>query len=590
MRLRNIFILLFAALTFGCGQSKHIRQSLDYASSIMNEHPDSARAILANMERSALKSRSLRARHALLYSQAMDKCYVDTNNDSLTSVALDYYKSHGTDHEKALAYYYNGIVVLNKDGETEQIIGNMVAAQHYAENTDDTYLKGLISFIVGKQYYNQLSFEEALSNFDIAVTCFRELDLKQNLLLSLQYKGISQNMLNMYDEAITTLYNARDLAIETNNIKILLNIFQNIYFIKIDNSDIHDIHKIKEEFYEVYNKYNNGNIPTYHYPLWANIHMKLGDYNTAKQYITKSIEYFDTPRKINVGGHYRLAQIEHKLNNDNEAYNSLKKYIDLKDSLNTEKQKSLVQSLEQKYKAKYLKESLEHLQKQHRMTNTIYALSVILALIVGVFTFRRYRHAAKERARKIEELEQYVEQGNSKYTELQEKYNTIAKEIERLDKNKSQQSSRVLDVLKNRIESLQTLSNLAATYGVTNTSKFYNKFQEHIRLSNNKNQELMADVITIADLLNYGVITHLRKCHPSLTDYELCYCAFITLGFGTESIRLLFNHSNINSIYTTRAKIRNKLGISNTLGVSLEGYIEEMCEKLKSAEIEGGGI
>ena len=590
MRLRNIFILLFAALTFGCGQSKHIRQSLDYASSIMKEHPDSARAILANMERSALKSRSLRARHALLYSQALDKCYVDTDNDSLTSVALDYYKSHGTDHEKALAYYYNGIVVLNKDGETEQIIGNMVAAQHYAENTDDTYLKGLICFIVGKQYYNQLSFEEALSNFDIAAEYFEELNLKNNLLISLQYKGISQNMLNMYDEANITFSKAKDLAIETNNINILLNIFQNIYFIKIDNSDIHDIHKIKEEFYEVYNKYNNGNIPTYHYPLWANIHMKLGDYNTAKQYITKSIEYYDTHTKKSVGGHYRLAQIEHKLNNDNEAYNSLKKYIDLKDSLDIENQKSLVQSLEQKYKAKYLKESLRHLQKQHRMTNTIYALSVILALIVGVFTFRRYRHAAKERARKIEELEQYVEQGNSKYAELQEKYNTIAKEIERLDKNKSRQSSRVLDVLKNRIESLHKLSDLAATYGVTNTSKFYNKFQEHIRLSNNKNQELMADVITIADLLNYGVITHLRKCHPSLTDYELCYCAFITLGFGTESIRLLFNHSNINSIYTTRAKIRNKLGISNTLGVSLEGYIEEMCEKLKSAEIEGGGI
>ena len=50
MRLRNIFILLFAALTFGCGQSKHIRHSLDYASSIMKEHPDSARAILANMK------------------------------------------------------------------------------------------------------------------------------------------------------------------------------------------------------------------------------------------------------------------------------------------------------------------------------------------------------------------------------------------------------------------------------------------------------------------------------------------------------------------------------------------------------------
>ncbi|MBQ6988893.1 MAG: hypothetical protein IJN45_07100 [Alistipes sp.] len=556
----------------------------------MKEHPDSARAILANMERSALKSRALRARHALLYSQAMDKCYVDTDNDSLTSVALDYYKSHGTDHEKALAYYYNGIVVLNKNGETEQIIGNMVAAQHYAENTDDTYLKGLISFIVGKQYYNQLSFEEALDNFDKAATYFEEINHRRNLMLSLQYKGICQNVLEMYDEAIATHSKNKELALELKDTSVLLHNIQITVSAKHRKEGNKSNKKeLINELLEASNKYNNGIIYSDYYPLLSSLYYDIKDYDSAKYYV---LEEYHKNRisQADIGKIYRLGMIEYAMNNKDEAYLKLKEYINLKDSLNTEKQKSLVQSLEQKYKAKYLKESLEQLQKQHRMTNTIYALSVILVLIAGVFTFRRYRHAAKERARKIEELEQYVEQGNSKYTELQEKYNTIAKEIERLDKNKSQQSSRVLDVLKNRIESLHKLSDLAATYGVTNTSKFYNKFQEHIRLSNNKNQELMADVITIADLLNNGVITHLRKCHPSLTDYELCYCAFITLGFGTESIRLLFNHSNINSIYTTRAKIRNKLGISNTLGVSLEGYIEEMCEKLKSAEIEGGGI
>lgn len=590
MRLRNIFILLFAALTFGCGQSKHIRQSLDYASSIMKEHPDSARAILANMERSALKSRALRARHALLYSQALDKCYVDTDNDSLTSVALDYYKYHGTDHERALAYFYNARVKIYGVQPTEEIIENFIAAQHYAENTDDTHLKGLLCFYIGKQYYKQLSIEEALDNFDKAATYFEEINHRRNLMLSLQYKGICQNVLDMYDEAIATHTKNKELALELKDTSVLLHNIQITVSVK-DRKEGNKSNKkeLIDELLEASNKYNNGIIYSDYYPLLSSLYYDIKDYDSAKYYALK--EYHKNRRsQVDIGIIYRLGMIEYAMNNKDEAYLKLKEYINLKDSLNTEKQKSLVQSLEQKYKAKYLKESLEHLQKQHRMTNTIYALSVILALIVGVFTFRRYRHTAKERARKIEELEQYVEQGNSKYTELQEKYNTIAKEIERLDKNKSQQSSRVLDVLKNRIESLQTLSNLAATYGVTNTSKFYNKFQEHIRLSNNKNQELMADVITIADLLNYGVITHLRKCHPSLTDYELCYCAFITLGFGTESIRLLFNHSNINSIYTTRAKIRNKLGISNTLGVSLEGYIEEMCEKLKSAEIEGGGI
>ena len=181
--MKNFTLLLLAIILIGCNNSREVSRALSSAENIMTESPDSARLILANINRSSLKSRATKARHALLYSQALDKCYVDVDNDSLTSVALDYYKSHGSDHEKALAYYYNGIVTLNNNGETELIIDNMVAAKHYAENTDDTYLKGLISFIIGKQYYKQSSMEEALSNFDIAVTCFRELELKQNLIM-----------------------------------------------------------------------------------------------------------------------------------------------------------------------------------------------------------------------------------------------------------------------------------------------------------------------------------------------------------------------------------------------------------------------
>lgn len=357
--MKNFTLLLLAIILIGCNNSREVSRALSSAENIMTESPDSARLILANINRSSLKSRAAKARHALLYSQALDKCYVDVDNDSLTSIALDYYKSHGSDHEKALAYYYNGIVVLNKNGETEQIIDNMVAAQHYAENTDDTYLKGLISFIVGKQYYNQLSFEEALSNFDIAVTCFRELDLKQNLLLSLQYKGISQNMLNMYDEAITTLYNAKDLATQNNDISRLLDIYLNIYYIKIKYSDLYNLPNIKTELSNIYQKYNNGIIPLDHHPLWSNIHIKLKDYNTAKYFIQESMKCNDNISDVNVGGYYQLAQIEHNLNNNTEAYSALNKYVSLKDSLNSIKQDVLIQSLEQKYHTKYIKDSLE---------------------------------------------------------------------------------------------------------------------------------------------------------------------------------------------------------------------------------------
>ena len=104
-----VFILLSP---ISCTKSTVIL-TLDHAAEIMNEKPDSAKAVLDSIKRSELRTRATRARFALLYSQAMDKCYIDTNNDSLISVALKYYSKQGTDHEKALAFYYNGVVYRN---------------------------------------------------------------------------------------------------------------------------------------------------------------------------------------------------------------------------------------------------------------------------------------------------------------------------------------------------------------------------------------------------------------------------------------------------------------------------------------------
>ena len=573
--MKNFTLLLLAIILIGCNNSREVSRALSSAENIMTESPDSARLILANINRSSLKSRAAKARHALLYSQALDKCYVDVDNDSLTSIALDYYKSHGSDHEKALAYYYNGIVVLNKNGETEQIIDNMVAAQHYAENTDDTYLKGLISFIVGKQYYNQLSFEEALSNFDIAVTCFRELDLKQNLLLSLQYKGISQNMLNMYDEAITTLYNAKDLATQNNDISRLLDIYLNIYYIKIKYSDLYNLPNIKTELSNIYQKYNNGIIPLDHHPLWSNIHIKLKDYNTAKYFIQESMKCNDNISDVNVGGYYQLAQIEHNLNNNTEAYSALNKYVSLKDSLNSIKQDVLIQSLEQKYHTKYIKDSLENIQKQYRMTNTIYVLIAILIVLTILFSYYKFKQTSTERLRKIKEYEQYIEDVTFVKNELSQKCELLTDNINISDNR----MNRLHQLLTNRIQSLQYLSNLAVIYE-HNTGKFYSKVKEHMALSRKPNNDMILNIIDIANECNNGFASHFESLHPQVSKYELCFCCLLSLGFSTESIRVLFNHTHLHSVYSMSSRIRNKINLPSEIG-TIEKYVQDLTSSLK---------
>lgn len=575
--MKNFTLLLLAIILIGCNNSREVSRALSTAENIMTESPDSARLILANINRSSLKSRATKARHALLYSQALDKCYVDVDNDSLTSVALDYYKSHGTDHEKALAYYYNATVNRYAKQSTDVIIENLIAAQYYAQNTEDNYLKALIHFNIGKQYYNQLSIEEALYNFDNAAKYFKQLNHKQNLLISLQYKGILLKQLKRYDEAIFIFYKTKDLALALNNTKNLLNSIRSICDIKLGHPELYTLESISEELIDAYEMYNDGNIPPHHYEFWSNFYLKSGNLNKAKEYITKSISYDNHITELNVGRFYNLALIESKSNNSNYS-DSFIKYIHYKDSLFNIKQEALVQTLEQKYNAKYLKESLYLLQKQHRMTNTIYALIVTLIVLIILFAYYKYQQSSKIRLQKIKEYEQYIEEVTRVKNELTQKCALLTNSINTSDNR----MNRLHQLLINRIQSLQYLSNLAAIYE-HNTNKFYSKVKEHMALSRKPNDDMILNIIDIANECNNDFASHFESLHPQVSKYELCFCCLLSMGFSTESIRVLFNHTHLHSVYSMSSRIRNKIQLSSEIG-TIEKYVQDITSSLKARD------
>ena len=142
MKYLSVFTLV-SLFVFGSCSHAPTAEELNKAEQLMTEAPDSAEKILNAIPRRNLKSRAQKARFALLYSQAMDKCYIDTDNDSLISVAVKYYSKRGSDHEKAMAYYYESVMYRNAKN-TDAQVASLVKAQKYAENTEDPFLKGLI--------------------------------------------------------------------------------------------------------------------------------------------------------------------------------------------------------------------------------------------------------------------------------------------------------------------------------------------------------------------------------------------------------------------------------------------------------------
>ena len=160
-RTRILFLLLGLLLLMSCNDPKHITDALHHAEALMNETPDSAWSVLNTLSPDEMGQNRTRALYALLYTQAQDKTYRDETNDSLISVAVDYYRNSDDVRRKFLSFYYKGRVHFNaKDYlnattcymETEQLV----------DEVEDDYLAGLLYAELGRIYRLYYDYPKSL--------------------------------------------------------------------------------------------------------------------------------------------------------------------------------------------------------------------------------------------------------------------------------------------------------------------------------------------------------------------------------------------------------------------------------------------
>ena len=150
-RTRILFLLLGLLLLMSCNDPKHITDALHHAEALMNETPDSAWSVLNTLSPDEMGQNRTRALYALLYTQAQDKTYRDETNDSLISVAVDYYRDSDDVRRKFLSFYYKGRVHFNAEDYLNATTCYMEAEQLVNEVGDD-YLTGLLYSELGRIY------------------------------------------------------------------------------------------------------------------------------------------------------------------------------------------------------------------------------------------------------------------------------------------------------------------------------------------------------------------------------------------------------------------------------------------------------
>lgn len=573
--MKVLYTALLALLLFpSCRrQSGDIDSFLHNAESLMNEHPEDALSIIRHIDRRKIYSSASEARYALLYSQALDKNYVDVTSDSLTAVAVNYYDRHGTKHERAMAHYYQGRVFSNA-GNFDAAIRSYSLAEDAASGTDDYYLLGLINSAIGNLHYEQYDLAEALARDRKAVDFFHRAGASYNEAMTYVGIGIVSNLMGDNEGMEKEYQKAIAIYEEIGAINEILPLYEDfVAKTRLDVGD--DLFAIKRDLRRYYVKYNKGEIPLQSMELWQGIYLKGNELDSAKMCGDLMLQNRNLFTAHKIAGCYALMEQIACMEGDyKEAYGYAKRHADMMDSVTLKKEEDLVLELEQKYRNRILNQSYENLKQhndQQRIITGLVLLFSLSLLVAGLLYLRKWRENA---ALKMREAEAEKESLGRACRELQEQLGTVGDRVDTDD----EQERQLFDALEERMVVLRNWVDKAETM---KPAVFMKSFRDYMTV-NVKSKHALSDLQYVVNRKYFGVVDYLKAHYPELRKQDLDLCCLLCFGFSQHGICYLYNYEDIGSFYNKRSRLRKKLGLPPER--TLESFIAELLAELAPKE------
>ena len=563
------FILLPFFLYTGCNRFSEIDKIISDAEVVVMEHPDSALEMLDKIERVSLRPGEQQAKFSLLYAMAQHKNYIDSDSDSLTSIALSYYRDNGSNREKALAYLYHALTKFYADN-MDETISYVAQAAVYTELTDNYNTSGQIYHILGKCYRIQKDYKLAVDYCKKAQEQYAKAGIIKNELLAIYDIGYTYYFQGKYKEAFPYFTKAKELSKQLSDEERYIRSMMMLENLNscIGTEDLnYSAHKELCDFYE-----DREGTEAY-YSVFAMYYTNIRQLDSAKYYYELYLNSLKKVSEFNVHRFMAMRSICEGLGDYKSALKYEKAFSYYSDSIYKVNLKNLTKEAEQKYHTKYIQDTYDALKSRHVYMILAYSLIFVIVCVLVIILVHRYKSMIK---RRTEEFHDYIEDARTQMNEMENRYNS-------LEKDSSLSREKIIhlqSLLKNRIQSLIQLTEFAHIYE-SRPKLFYDAFRQELMTNSKLNPEFISEILLITDECFNGVITFLQTKYPTLSKQELCFCALIFLGFNQESIRVLMNHTSVQSLYNIRRKIRSKLDISNDDG-NLVKYLQELLGRFRN--------
>ena len=436
-----ILLLLVLVALIACNDPKPVTETLHRAEALMNENPDSAWTLLNTISPDEMEQNRNRALYALLYTQAQDKTYRDETNDSLISVAVDYYRDMDDVRRKFLSYYYKGRVHLN----TKDYLGATTCymeAEQLTDEVGDDYLVGLLYSELGRIYDIYFDYPKSLEAHQKAAECYeRAGKIRHRNFIWYNQSNVCRNM-EQYDESERLLRMTLEAAKQEED-KSLVKLC--LASLLVQNVERGQISIAKETYQELLPLVGEEYGSAYFMGQIAKIHLSEKDYSRAGQSLEKGWERAKN-RIDSVGLYFSSSELLSALGQEKAAYQELMKGVALQ---NDEAHQALQQPVLTAQRD-YLSEKLEfeaYRIQVERLLRVLYILFFTILLSVVAFVLCR---KLKKKKKVISELEQKKEQAEQRISSL----------LQQLDDDK-EKADKTIKSLKDEIAQIEKGSNEA---------------------------------------------------------------------------------------------------------------------------------
>lgn len=545
--MKHFWSILFLVICLAScnSHSEHWDDTLSQVESYIEERPDSALVVLEQIDLSELSGKEEKAKHALLYSMALDKNFIDKTDFDVLQPAIDYYEDNGSATDKLRTCYYQGRIYQNL-GNDAVAMECFVNAINNGETSDDILTKARLYVAQGNIYASLLKWEYSNEVNKKAAEYFYEMgriDSYVNCLL----KACNANVQNgNYEETEMLLNKCNEYRNDISE-HMLGRYYSALLSYQVQVRDNETICKTIGEYYNLVSDNNRD------YLSIASAYLAINNNNAALDILINQDYSSNSAQQMRYL--VILAEIYENLNNYKLALDTYLQYYDLHDAMTLSIFEQDTQFVEERH-------TLELQTIQERETkNRIIILGILLfsVLVVALIYIKgRLKYRTIQQAHAEQEAERYmllcqqIEYEKDNLSELLSHSND-------LDNN-------VREVVAKRIE----LLNKFFTVYITNNSEISRKVDKEL-------DELLAN----KDLFMSSTRLAFAGSHPkfikyledhNLTEREIEYCCLYALGLKGKEVG---SYIKMRSHFNISSDVRKKLGLVES-DTNLSIYIRKL--------------